>query len=173
MVAVTTGQHRVVIKDAGGNDIAISDPVPGVIADNTAAPYLVFRDPATGAALGSANDYNARGPGVARGNVGEYIELQFKDATGITTDTSDFTALYLTVIDTYRGARGMVKEPLPLTIANRMTKSTASTINDPRGLNDDPATIADTWSAYLRLPVPVGHNYGVGGYALLEIHNNV
>ena len=167
MTAIAAGQVRFAKRDGSGKIASYSGSVDFSILDNAAVPRVVYNR------AGTSQDQVEVWDEWVHGSRQEVLEVQILRTAALTFDTSDFV-IRLQVEKKFRGAGGRIESTmLPLSLGDRITKSTASTINDPRGLNDDGLVVVDEWSPVLRFAPAQGENWRLYGYQFAEIHDNV
>jgi hypothetical protein len=155
MAEIAAGQYRFGIRDSRGLLRDFSEQMSYDILDRSTVPRIAFNG------TGTVQDqqiswYNsADGLGVVSGPTQELLVLQFLDPTARTTTTANFV-IKLNVMTTYRDYKGSIqRKNNPLALADRVTKTTSGTRQDPNGVNDNPATVANQWTDVLAFkPLP-------------------
>lgn len=167
MVEIAAGQYRWAVKESGGGYVDYTAAVHYDVLNNTASPRAVLQDAIEGRPRGTVNDeiIGTTENLVAHGSYNEYVDLELYDSTARTFTTASCT-VQLNVADIWFDsvARRVRVQDKPLGLTDRVTKSTSGTQQNPIGLNDNPGTVANAWSAVMRFIPPLGHNYAPRGY---------
>lgn len=163
MVQFAGGALRLARMAANGVQLGSpSAAVDYTIADNVAVPRWAINHPGA-----TSQDQGESWDELIEGKSDEYLAVQFYHTAAVTLATASCKFNIPVKRISLRAGKKFV-ENYTLRLGDRMTKSTASTINDPRGLNDNPVTRANEWSDVERVGFRSAENIRVSGF--LEVY---
>jgi hypothetical protein len=165
MAQFAGGLLRMSVRKRNGDRIKSTKAVDYSVYDNTATPRVVINEP------GTVQDQAEPFPTLIHGSVGEYLTVDFFHTAAVTTASSASIVTILYEAYFRSPVTGQLEtDQRELRIGDRITKSTASTQNDPRGINDNKVTVANEWTPILAFaPARQGENCLLKGYQYILV----
>lgn len=165
MAQFAGGLLRMTVRHRNGDRIASTKPVDYTVYDNDATPRVIINQ------AGTVQDQAESFGYFIHGSVGEYLTVDFFHTAAVTLATSSCKAkILVTAFSRDPRTGGKRSDGRVVQIGDRITKSTASTTNDPRGINDNKVTVANEWTACIAFaPAASGENVLLDGYQYLYI----
>lgn len=159
MAEIASGDYRFARYGSDGNRKESSEQVNYDILNNTATPRWAFNG------AGTISDQQVSWGSIVSGPGNDVLILELRDTAARTFATANCVVSF-TVRAHYRDTlTGKITSTLkPLSLVDRVTKSTSGTRTDPQGVNDNPVTVANEFSKVMCFKPVTSENWEVEGY---------